>query len=390
MTKHKRQVNFELLRIVAMLMIITLHYLDKGGILPTWIQEVERPLGGLASGPELMAMFLEAFCLPAVNVFVLLTGYFSCHNTRSFTSFRRIGGLWFTVIFYSAAIALLALASGLTAADDISVYFVTETLFPVLTNRYWFATSYLLLMLFAPFLRRGMEQLSGKEYGILLAALLGYFSLAKTIVFFYRFPLDSGGYDVLWFMVLYLLGGYIARFGLPFAETAGKAAALYAVPASMIPLLTLALRYVNLLTGRFGEVTEYAYTYNHVLCLLSSVGLFSLFRAAGSEAPAGAVVSAAGESADGKAFAAGKAPGAVVSAAGKSAGSEAFAAGKALSGTVAPAGDKPHANAEGMPQRLVRLFASAVFGVYEDPAAAEAAQVEITGGARRKACTNYI
>ena len=30
----QREANFELLRIVAMLMIITLHYLDKGGILP--------------------------------------------------------------------------------------------------------------------------------------------------------------------------------------------------------------------------------------------------------------------------------------------------------------------------------------------------------------------
>ena len=29
----KRKTNYELLRIVAMLMIIALHYLDKGGIL---------------------------------------------------------------------------------------------------------------------------------------------------------------------------------------------------------------------------------------------------------------------------------------------------------------------------------------------------------------------
>ncbi len=81
--KKKRQVGFELLRIVCMLMIITLHYLDKGGILKPWSAPLERPLGGVASVTELMAMVLEALCLPAVNAFVLLSGYFSLHNIAS-------------------------------------------------------------------------------------------------------------------------------------------------------------------------------------------------------------------------------------------------------------------------------------------------------------------
>ena len=332
MSGHKRQVNFELLRIIAMLMIITLHYLDKGGILPTWIQEVDRPLGGIASVPELMAMFLEAFCLPAVNCFVLVTGYFGLHNINKSVPFRRIGKLWLTVIFYSVVIALLCLAFDFTGGFDIDLYFAIDTVFPVLTKQYWFATSYILLMLFAPFLTRGMEQLSQKDYQLLLAVLLGYFSLARTIVFFYWFPLDTGGYDVLWFIVLYLLGGYIARFGIPFASTAGKAAILYAAPAALIPVVILALRYVNIATGSFESVTDNAYSYNHVLCVLSSLGLFSLFRAMGSRAAAGHP--AEGEDSDANTVAAGE------------------------------MNSRACAKPEGMLPRLIRLFAPAVFGVY--------------------------
>ena len=45
----KRQANFELLRIVAMLMIISLHYLVKGGIAVSFPFDVmENPVGGLA------------------------------------------------------------------------------------------------------------------------------------------------------------------------------------------------------------------------------------------------------------------------------------------------------------------------------------------------------
>lgn len=51
---RKREANYELLRIVAMLMIITLHYLDKGGILP-------QPESAY-TGAGLTAWVLEAFC----------------------------------------------------------------------------------------------------------------------------------------------------------------------------------------------------------------------------------------------------------------------------------------------------------------------------------------
>ena len=64
----QREANFELLRIVAMLMIITLHYLDKGGILP-------KPDAAFTTAGY-MAWGLEAFCVPAVNVYVLISAYF--------------------------------------------------------------------------------------------------------------------------------------------------------------------------------------------------------------------------------------------------------------------------------------------------------------------------
>ena len=62
----KRQANFELLRIVAMFMIISLHYLVKGGIAtPFPFPAKENPAG-------VLAWLVEAFCIVAVNCYVLI------------------------------------------------------------------------------------------------------------------------------------------------------------------------------------------------------------------------------------------------------------------------------------------------------------------------------
>lgn len=67
--RKERQINYELLRIIAMLMIVSLHYLSKGGLLGD-------PSRAKMSATGYAAWLLEAFCLVAVNVYVLISGYF--------------------------------------------------------------------------------------------------------------------------------------------------------------------------------------------------------------------------------------------------------------------------------------------------------------------------
>ena len=85
-----RQSNMELLRVVAMLMIITLHYLDKGKVLPEF--------AAMSTTNHYIAWLLEAFCFVAVNIYVLISGYFL--TTSKFT-FKKLAVLWGRILFYS-------------------------------------------------------------------------------------------------------------------------------------------------------------------------------------------------------------------------------------------------------------------------------------------------
>ena len=65
-SQHTRNnVGVELLRILAMMMIVGLHYMNFGGIL--WSDAICN---------RRLAWLLEAFCIVAVNCYVLISGYF--------------------------------------------------------------------------------------------------------------------------------------------------------------------------------------------------------------------------------------------------------------------------------------------------------------------------
>ena len=115
MQKKERMANLEVLRCVAMMMVVVLHYLGKGGLLP----DLTAPL----SAQDTVAWLLEAFCIVAVNVYMMISGYFLCESSFKLS---RLLTLWVQLWLYSVGIGVLAepvsnllFAGGNgTAADD--------------------------------------------------------------------------------------------------------------------------------------------------------------------------------------------------------------------------------------------------------------------------------
>ncbi|MDE7268190.1 MAG: acyltransferase [Lachnospiraceae bacterium] len=264
--KKGRQLNYELLRILAMLMIVCLHYLSKGGFLGD-------PARARISATGYAAWFIEAFCLVAVNVYVLISGYFGA-GTETKDVLRRPFNIWKQVIFYSVVIGVIAILTGIQQFD---IYRIFTYIFPIVTEHYWFATSYIILCLFMPFLDRGVEMLDKKNLKKLLGAFLLIFCIAKTVIPM-QLAWDKYGYDAFWFVTIYLTGAYIRRYGIPVINSRIKALALYLCSVLLIFVSFLVIRKVYFVTGSFGDFINYGYTYNHLLCYLGTIGLFMAFH----------------------------------------------------------------------------------------------------------------
>lgn len=265
--RGKRQLNYELLRIIAMLMVITLHYLSHTKMLLT--------PGGEGGGKQILGMFLESFCIVAVNVYVLISGYFLVE--AGFKA-KRIVTLVCQVLFYSVMIPLIMMGAGLAVSDgEGGIYRLQQYLFPLQSEHYWFAASYVYLYLFMPVLNAAAKAMSKKQLQITIGGLLFLFCGVKSIVPM-RFAMDRFGYDFGWFLCVYLLAAYIRLYGCPLVRDAKRAWGMYIGCCLLIFAMGTGLYMVNAKTGQFAYYMEVPYHYNFILCLLGAVGLFMAFR----------------------------------------------------------------------------------------------------------------
>ena len=262
----KRQANFELLRIVAMLMIIVLHYLNKSELVLLYTQE--------HSAVNYTAQLIEAFCIVAVNCYVLLSGYFL---VESAWKLERVVSLVAQVLFYSLLIPVVLICAGVVAAGELSVYDWLNYVLPIETEHYWFATAYLIMYLFAPLLAAGVKAVERRTLQMIIGVLALFFCVWKSVLPA-SLATDRYGYDYGWFLFLFLVAAYIRLYGVPKLERKRNAAILYVGMSLGIFMLTVVSGILAEVLPPFAYYMDMPDTYNHILCLLSSIGLFMLFK----------------------------------------------------------------------------------------------------------------
>lgn len=266
-TGHGRMANLELLRCAAMLMVVVLHYLDKGNLLP---ELTESPLGGAGA----LAWLLESFCIVAVNVYMFISGYFLC--TSSF-KLSRLLQLWLQIWVYSVVFGLLGAFTGVLREAAFGTHYLLTLLFPVTMGHYWFMTAYVFLYLMLPMVGTAVKKMTKQQMGLALALLLVFFSIGKSVLPV-SFEKDAQGYDCLWYLCVFLTAAYVRRFGVPFLEKKGRGFQLYAGSCLLIFAGTFLLRFLYLRTGRLETRLGMCLEYNHILPYLAAIGLFAAFR----------------------------------------------------------------------------------------------------------------
>lgn len=264
-TKSKRLANIELLRIIAMCMVIMLHYLGKGDLLP----DMSLTMGI----NEYVAWILESFAIVAVNVYVLISGYFLVEAEFKPSKIVR---LILQVLFYTILVTILSLAFGIIELSDLGIYNLIVQLFPFQLEQYWFMTSYLVFYILSPVLAMGVKQLSKKNLQAVIIAFVLFMSVEKSILPV-QIVFDERGYDALWFICLFLVAAYIRLYGVKLLEKKVVCLALYLGGCVLAFVENMALSLVYEKTGELAHLFGTPYHYNHTWVLLASIGLFSYF-----------------------------------------------------------------------------------------------------------------
>lgn len=191
-----RDSNFELLRIIAMIMVLILHGNFYSNGIPT-IDEINSYFI-----PSFCRIFIQSLSIVAVNVFVLISGWFG----MTF-SWKNIGNILFQCFFYVFLIFLLL--ECITPSNiSISPGKIAHMFF--FGQPYWFVLEYLGLMVVSPLLNVFVEKSTKNE---LKSLLIAYFCFQWVYGWIFDdFIGFKWGYSTYSFIGLYLLIRYIRKF----------------------------------------------------------------------------------------------------------------------------------------------------------------------------------
>ena len=190
-TKKERNSNVELLRLIAMFLVLIVHadFFSLGA--PTHDDIISAPTSSF------LRFFFESLSIVCVNVFVLISGWFGISpSVRSFCNFI------FQCLFFLVGIYIVFLLCGLTS---LSVKGIAGCL--VMLNWNWFIKAYLGLYIIAPVLNAFVNNAEKKEFQKVLLSFFifqtAYSWISGGAVFF------EGGYSTMSFIGLYLLARYV-------------------------------------------------------------------------------------------------------------------------------------------------------------------------------------
>ena len=259
-TKVKRNSAIELLRIIAMVMIVAHHFAVHGGF------EFDTNVITL---PRLWWGFIGIGGNFGVDVFMLISGYFLVSSKAVSVDFRKTFRFWTQVLFYSVVLFVISISLGW---EQVTFNGIKKAIMPVTFNMWWFASVYFILFLLHPYINIFLKSMTAKEYRGVMGALLLLWSVIPTVAndpFFSNILIEM-------FMV-YVIGGYIKLHGLSEKIKSKHYFGLFFISLLAIYLSYVAIILVGIKVPSVAESNMYFYGRVKVPMLFCAVSIFMAF-----------------------------------------------------------------------------------------------------------------
>lgn len=188
-----RKSNIELLRILAMIMIVAHHVAVHSGF---------EFSSNMVTINKLWILFIQMGGKIGVDIFVLISGYFMISSKS--LKLNKVIKLWIQIFGYSAILFLIDI---FLLGDSFSVRGLITGLLPITYSKWWFASTYFVMFLLSPYLNRFFSGIDRKIYQKLLLLLALCWCIIPTFL-----SVGWQSNSLLWFIFLYALAGYFRLY----------------------------------------------------------------------------------------------------------------------------------------------------------------------------------
>lgn len=250
-----RKSNFELLRIVAMCMIILIHLSSAIDLTSFGLKgNIGTILGGTIVG----------ICNIGPSCFCLISGYFGIKFSRQ--KLIKMELLMISFSLLETALLYWFFPQEMTGAALLEQ--LIKSIIPFASRKYWFYSCYLCLFIFSRFIKNFIEKLKEQELQIFIIVSLVIFSIFPTI-FYFEIVQDSGK-GIVQMVLLYIIGRYIRLYkNFPIARWKCLLALLF-----LWVINTISIMYPI----HLGGITHSLCRDNSITNLAMTIILFYLFK----------------------------------------------------------------------------------------------------------------
>lgn len=257
---NSRNSSFELMRIVAMFMIVIGHC----------VMATAQDQGPYLGTIDNIGWFIKAFTVCAVNLFFLLTGYFAQGNR---IRFGKTIELWIKTIIYSAGIYIISCIIGNVFERKILIKYML----PITFKTYWYMQVWVVLSLVAPFIAKVLDNVDEKAHFVLILILVFFFSLHQTFIPVSSTLDQTQGYGIIWAIVMLVIGSWIHKYAESYIKKIP--AVVFLVGYILSSLTIFASNYLIVKFDIAQGVTSRGnfYAYNSLTVLVQSLCLFAYF-----------------------------------------------------------------------------------------------------------------
>lgn len=203
---HVRMSGLELLRIISMLLILACHYIQCNGF-----EYYREPL----SFSRILCDLIIGGGSVGVGCFFLTSAWFFSDPDKEleFSSVAlKAMKTWLILIFWSIPLGIIGYLLGLQNWNGISMLTIlVKSFIPLLSGLYWYVSAYIVFLLLAPFMYRGLKSLSKQAHLSLLLVLFFLYTLPGGL-----YPAPAWGIvenNAFAFVYLYVLVCWLRWYG---------------------------------------------------------------------------------------------------------------------------------------------------------------------------------
>lgn len=255
-----RQANLELLRLIAMFLVLVVHaaFFSLG--------TPKADLIRMAPMEQTLITFAEAISIICVNVFILISGWFGIKP-----KWKSLSNFLFQVFFFLFGIYFLMLVLG---QATFSVKGILGCL--TITRLNWFIKVYLSLYLISPVLNAFVAHADRRTFKWVLVAFYALQTLYgwTGLVAHYQ-----DGYSTISFIGLYLLARYLHVYRPSIAcKSLSFYLSVYLVCVLLLTVLTIGPAFLPVPDAMVNALIHKLYTYINPIVIVEALAFFFLFE----------------------------------------------------------------------------------------------------------------